>query len=523
MKVKPMTQTHSPKALIYCRVSSAAQVKKGDGLGSQETRCREYARHKGYEVIEVFKDEGATGSLIDRPGMQAMLTFLRRQKKEACFVIIDDISRLARGLEAHIQLRTSISGAGGKLVSPSIEFGEDSDSILVENLLASVSQHQRQKNAEQTKNRMQARVRNGYWGFSPPVGYCYDTVSGHIGRMLVRDEPVASVVQEALEGYASGRFETQGEVKRFLEQSVHFPKDQNGDVHFQRVNNLLTKVLYAGYIDLPEWGFTLHPAKHEPLISFETYQTIQKRLNGQTKAPARKDLTHDFPLRGFVTCGCCGQPMTACWSTGRNGKYPYYLCKTKGCHDYRKSIRKECMEEEFETLLIHMRPSQPLYFMARAMFQDLWEDRQRMTQEDGASLNTELRRLERKVDQYLDRIIETDQSSVITAYENQIRKLEEQKIALAEKVKNCGRPLKSFDETFRTAMTFLGNPQKLWSSDRLEDKRAVLRLVFAEKLPYQRNEGFRTAQTSLPFTLLEKLKGGQYEMARPTGVEPVTS
>ena len=26
------------KAVIYCRVSSAAQVKKGDGLGSQETR-----------------------------------------------------------------------------------------------------------------------------------------------------------------------------------------------------------------------------------------------------------------------------------------------------------------------------------------------------------------------------------------------------------------------------------------------------------------------------------------------------
>lgn len=33
----------------------------------------------------------------------------------------------------------------GKLESPSIEFGEDSDSILVENLLASVSQHRRQK------------------------------------------------------------------------------------------------------------------------------------------------------------------------------------------------------------------------------------------------------------------------------------------------------------------------------------------------------------------------------------------
>ena len=30
-------------AVIYTRVSSKAQVKKGDGLSSQETRCREFA------------------------------------------------------------------------------------------------------------------------------------------------------------------------------------------------------------------------------------------------------------------------------------------------------------------------------------------------------------------------------------------------------------------------------------------------------------------------------------------------
>ena len=155
------------------------------------------------------------------------------------------------------------------------------------------------------------------------------------------------------------------------------------------------------------------------------------------------------------------------------------------------------MEDEFEALLLQMRPSQNLFFMASAMFQELWEHRQKLAQDDRVEIKSEIRQLERQVDHYLDRILKTDQPTVITSYENQIRKLEEQKVVYAEKVKNCGRPLKSYDETFRTAMTFLATPQKLWSSDRLEDKRAVLRLVFAEKLPYQRNEGFRTAQTSL--------------------------
>ena len=60
-------------------------------------------------------------------------------------------------------------------------------------------------------------------------------------------------------------------------------------------------------------------------------------------------------------------------------------------------------------------------------------------------------------------------------------KLEAQKIEVSEKIANCGRPLGSFDETLRTAFDFLENPYKLWVSARLEDKRAVLKLTFAER------------------------------------------
>ncbi len=45
--------TQRRKAVIYCRVSSPKQVKEGHGLQSQETRCREYAKHKGYKVIRL--------------------------------------------------------------------------------------------------------------------------------------------------------------------------------------------------------------------------------------------------------------------------------------------------------------------------------------------------------------------------------------------------------------------------------------------------------------------------------------
>ena len=69
------------KAVIYSRISSNVQL-KGDGINSQITRCAEFAKHKNYDVLEVFKDEGVSGGLIERPGMQAMVKFLRANKSK---------------------------------------------------------------------------------------------------------------------------------------------------------------------------------------------------------------------------------------------------------------------------------------------------------------------------------------------------------------------------------------------------------------------------------------------------------
>ena len=508
------------KAVIYARVSSQKQVKKGDGLGSQETRCREYASHRNYEIVEVFRDEGISGSLINRPSMQDMLRFLKQhKKKQEHIVIIDDISRLARDLEAHIQLRTAIGDAGGKLESPSIEFGEDSDSKLVENLLASVSQHHRQKNTEQVKNRMRARVLNGYWVFYPPIGYRYERVNGH-GKLLVRDEPTASIVEQALNGFATGRFESIAEVKRFLENFPEYPHYKDGDVHYQRVDDLLRRVLYTGHMDVPQWGISLHPAKHEPLISFEDWKKIQEKLNSSAKAPMKANIKDDFPLRGFVTCGCCSKPLTSCWTKGRNTKYPYYLCSNKGCDEYGKSIKRETMEAEFLEIIKSLKPSPKLFYLALDIFDGLWKDRQEQAKGQTKAIKQQLGVIDRKVEQFLDRVVEADNSILIETYETKIRSLQEEKVYLSEKVRNCGRPLDTFENTFRTAIEFLGNPQKLWQSDNIEDQRMLLRMTFSDKITYDRNQGFRTAAMSQPFSLLEELKGGKYEMVEGAGFEP---
>eukprot|EP00581_Thalassiosira_minuscula_P023913 CAMPEP_0184426068 /NCGR_PEP_ID=MMETSP0738-20130409/145328_1 /TAXON_ID=385413 /ORGANISM="Thalassiosira miniscula, Strain CCMP1093" /LENGTH=177 /DNA_ID=CAMNT_0026789147 /DNA_START=239 /DNA_END=769 /DNA_ORIENTATION=+ len=125
------------KAVIYCRVSSKRQVKEGHGLDSQETRCREHAKRLGYSVLETFPDKAVSGGKLHRPSFNRLLAFVEAQDS-AVAVIIDDRSRFSRDIESHWALRRALSAVGGKLESPSVQFGEDAHSILIENLLASV-------------------------------------------------------------------------------------------------------------------------------------------------------------------------------------------------------------------------------------------------------------------------------------------------------------------------------------------------------------------------------------------------
>ena len=139
-----------------------------------------------------------------------------------------------------------------------------------------------------------------------------------------------------------------------------------------------------------------------------------------------------------------------------------------------------------------------------------------------AEAKQEIRLLERKTENLMERIVEADSASLITAYENQIRKLERKKICLSEKLAKYGQPAEGLKETYRTAMEFIANPLKLWASERLGDRRLLLRLAFGGRLPYLRNGGYRTAETTLPFKALAAISPGNSGMVGPEGFEPPT-
>ena len=341
----PQAKIEPLPAVIYCRVSSVKQRTSGSGLDSQEHRCRQYAEEKGYDVEMVFPDDvSGGGDFMQRPGMRAMLAFLDAQPGKRYKVVFDDIKRFARDTEFHIKLRREFAQRGASIECLNFNFEDTPEGKFIETIIAAQGQLEREQNKRQVIQKMRARIEKGYYVFHHPVGYRYGKDRVH-GKLLVRDEPIASILSEALEGYASGRFASQAEVKRFLESKPDFPKSgKTHYVHPSKVKDILQRPVYAGYVDAPKWGVSLRKGHHEPLISLKTFERIQEILNGKVYAPARKDISEDCPLRGFVLCDDCAQPLTSCWSKGRNKHYPYYLCDTPKCPSRRKSIARAKIE-----------------------------------------------------------------------------------------------------------------------------------------------------------------------------------
>lgn len=135
------------KAIIYCRVSSDRQRTEGNGLESQEHRCREYARQKGYEVVEVFKDSfTGGGDFRERPALKELFSFIDHNLREKYVVLIDDLSRFARDVQAHFLLKQELLTKDIGLECSNFNFEDTPEGELIETMMAAQHQYHRKNN-----------------------------------------------------------------------------------------------------------------------------------------------------------------------------------------------------------------------------------------------------------------------------------------------------------------------------------------------------------------------------------------
>jgi DNA invertase Pin-like site-specific DNA recombinase len=132
------------KAFAYLRVSGLGQV-DGDGFERQLAACTKYAAATGIEIIEVFREEGVSGTkeLDDRPALAELLAALEENGIKT--VIIEKLDRLARDLMVQETIVADIQKHGYTLIStcePDL-CSQDPSRVLMRQIFGAIAQYDR--------------------------------------------------------------------------------------------------------------------------------------------------------------------------------------------------------------------------------------------------------------------------------------------------------------------------------------------------------------------------------------------
>ena len=188
------------RTIAYLRVSTDKQADRGISLDAQRAKALAYAELYDLELVEVTVDAGESAKTLDRPGLQRALGMLRDGTAQA--LLVAKLDRLTRSV-AHLGELLEIYFSDGK--SALLSVGEQIDTRsaagrLVLNILASVSQWEREAIGERTAAAMQHKAARGeYTGGEPPFGYRREA------EMLVAHPEEQAAIELARQLYAGHR------------------------------------------------------------------------------------------------------------------------------------------------------------------------------------------------------------------------------------------------------------------------------------------------------------------------------
>ena len=502
------------RCVLYCRVSSKKQVTEGDGLGSQEVSCRNYARVRGYEVLDVFRD-GITGGTTVRKGLQELLAFLEKQPP-GIVVIIDDIKRFARDVELHFGLKRTIIESGARLESPLFRFEDSPEGKFIETMMAAQAELERNQNKRQVVSRMKARLEQGFWVFAGPPGYTY--TRHHLAKKILVPDEHAPLIRETLEGFASGRFNSIADVERFLMERGFYDQNQTfRGSRLTRIKIMLSSVVYSGWIEFLPWGITLRKGYHKGLITYETYARIQERLHQRSTQQTEYVKRHVYPLRSLVLCEGCQRRLTASRSKGRRSKYyDYYHCPNNMCSLYAKGVPQQKIEDDFADLL---RPLE----MTKEQFVSVAECLKGFSESDAEAriaiqrqLQEELKDINGRIGDLVETISKSRNEIVLQSLESKVEKLDSQRTKIQVRLLEASEHSTiDVGNLLEEVGGLLQNPLQAWKNNDQKVRHLVAKIMFPHPVVYSRETGFGTPELSLPYRVFRLSEEGRSSMVDP--------
>lgn len=334
-----MTET---RVAIYIRVSTNEQATEGYSISEQKDRCVKYCEAMRYTVAKIYTDPGYSGSNIDRPAMQQLISDVKTNLFDT--VLVYKLDRLSRSqkdtlyLIEDVFLKNNVS-----FISMSENFDTSSPfGRAMIGILSVFAQLER----EQIKERMTmgriGAAKLGRWrgGSGVPLGYKYTAGDGGVLKI---DEYEASQVKELFslwnEGISSSAICTRFRNKGYTNK---YGKWNNAGV----IPDIISNPIYIGK---QRYDGNIFPGLQEGIIPYDVFQAAQLELRRRRENMTENQRTAwrgKKLLSGILYCGECGaryfvtSSMRKDKETEERIAYYYYKCYTRDGNRQMKKADK---------------------------------------------------------------------------------------------------------------------------------------------------------------------------------------
>ncbi len=227
---------------------------------------------------------------------------------------------------------------GIDVVSISEPIGDDKMSILFEAMIEAMDEYYSINLAEEVRRGMTQRAKEGGFNTYAPFGYRLEN------KQYIPDPDTAPIVRKIFADFLNGLS---------INAMVHQINDLGIRTRFgnrfdrRNVEYILKNPVYIGKVRwTPTGRVNRHESKdtivtdgtHEPLITLETFQAAQAKLEQQRRAYGRyhREDGKPFMLKGIVKCSSCGGTLVSAPAS-----------KGLQCHNY---ARGQCPQSHYISL-----------------------------------------------------------------------------------------------------------------------------------------------------------------------------
>lgn len=341
------------KAAVYLRVNQHIFLNESN-LNEYKNKFIKYAQENDLSIENFYIDNS---SLKDKSASEA-----KKLYKESFFngvevVLISDIFSVVKKKEVAETLRSLISKYNIHIISidgiiNTFKMGLDILNGYFNIRQAMINEHQ-----QNVKDGLQQNAHNGFFNGSV-APYGYECIKG---KLYKRNDLTPLIVQNIFNDYING-LGVDTIAKKLTIDNVPTPSTVAGKAnksknwHGSSIKLILQNKAYIGHlvqmkettvpnsnirVKKDDKDFIVVKNTHEPLISEEDFERVQKLLLSKKRVSAAKE---ERLLSGKLVCDDCKSKMI--FATNRNG----YICST-----YKKYGKDSCSSHSIkEEVLIHI-------------------------------------------------------------------------------------------------------------------------------------------------------------------------